>query len=135
MRTVYNHPDGKSFGLRTGKAIAQGSHSCLADLAKLITDNVDKEGNVSFKLTSAQLEWYNGNFRKVVLRVDTEAELMAIYDKAKEVGVSVELIIDSGLTEFHGIPTKTCLALGPDYDEVIDKITGENGPLGRLRIL
>lgn len=34
------------------------------------------------------------------------------------------LITDSGLTEFGGVPTKTVCAIGPDYDEKIDKITG-----------
>ena len=37
---------------------------------------------------------------------------------------NVKLITDAGLTEFNGVPTKTCLALGPDYPENIDPITG-----------
>jgi PTH2 family peptidyl-tRNA hydrolase len=38
--------------------------------------------------------------------------------------VVFDLIIDSGKTEFGGVPTKTCLAIGPDYSEKIDKVTG-----------
>ncbi len=34
------------------------------------------------------------------------------------------LITDAGRTEFHGEPTNTTLAIGPDYSEKIDKITG-----------
>jgi len=34
------------------------------------------------------------------------------------------VIVDSGLTEFHGVKTKTCLAIGPNKKEDIDKITG-----------
>jgi PTH2 family peptidyl-tRNA hydrolase len=34
------------------------------------------------------------------------------------------MIVDKGLTVFKGIPTKTCLAIGPHYPEKIDIITG-----------
>lgn len=30
-----------------------------------------------------------------------------------------------GKTEFHGVPTRTCLAIGPDDSEKIDAITGQ----------
>jgi PTH2 family peptidyl-tRNA hydrolase len=36
----------------------------------------------------------------------------------------VEVITDSGRTEFCGVPTRTCLALGPDLASKIDAITG-----------
>jgi PTH2 family peptidyl-tRNA hydrolase len=36
----------------------------------------------------------------------------------------VHLITDRGLTEFGGVPTRTCLAVGPDYDDLIDPVTG-----------
>jgi hypothetical protein len=32
--------------------------------------------------------------------------------------------IDSGKTEFHGVPIRTCLAIGLDDAEKIDEITG-----------
>jgi len=35
------------------------------------------------------------------------------------------LITDSGKTEFHGQPTRTCLAIGPDVADKIDPITGQ----------
>jgi PTH2 family peptidyl-tRNA hydrolase len=48
---------------------------------------------------------------------------MEIYNKAKEAGLEVHIITDSGRTEFKE-PTKTCLAIGPDLSEKIDTITG-----------
>lgn len=48
---------------------------------------------------------------------------MAIYSKAKEKDLEVRLITDSGITEFGGVPTRTCLAIGPDWSELIDPIT------------
>ena len=119
---------------RLGKKMAQVCHASLADISNTMRKNMDTEGNVSFKLTPAQLEWYQGNFRKIALRVDSEIDLMVIYDKAVELGLPVELIIDSGLTEWDG-PKKTCLAIGPEEEDKIDAITGENGPLGRLKLM
>lgn len=49
---------------------------------------------------------------------------MEIHDKAVAAGLEVHLITDSGRTEFHGQPTRTCLAIGPDLAEKIDEITG-----------
>ena len=50
---------------------------------------------------------------------------MAVYDQAREAGLLVHLITDRGLTEFGGVPTRTCLAIGPDYDDRIDPVTGD----------
>ena len=119
---------------RAGKKMAQAGHAAIADLSNAIRDNVDKDGNVSFKLTPAQFEWYMDNFRKIVLRVDSETDLLLIYNRAKELGLPVELIIDSGLTEWDQ-PTKTCIAIGPAEEKAIDEVTGEQGPLGRLKLM
>jgi peptidyl-tRNA hydrolase len=37
----------------------------------------------------------------------------------------VHLITDRGLTELGGVPTRTCLAVGPDYDDLIHPVTGD----------
>lgn len=121
-------------GCRLGKKMSQAGHAALADLSNAIRNSVDAEGNVSFKLSPAQHEWYLTNFRKIVLRVDSEDDLMLLYSRAQELGLPVELIIDSGLTEWDQ-PTKTCIAIGPEEDSKIDALTGENGPLGRLRLM
>ena len=55
----------------------------------------------------------------------SEAELLAVYGKAVSAGVLVNLITDRGLTEFGGTPTRTCLAVGPDYDDRVDPVTGD----------
>ena len=34
------------------------------------------------------------------------------------------VITDAGMTEFHGVPTKTCLALEPLPTEIADELTG-----------
>lgn len=60
-----------------------------------------------------------------LLPVNSEEELLAIRDKAIEAGLEVHLVTDSGKTEFHGEPTNTCLAIGPDLVEKIDPVTGD----------
>lgn len=119
---------------RLGKKMAQAGHAALADLLNTMRQNMDDEGNVSFKLSPAQFAWCKGNFRKIVLRVDSEAELDIIYNYALQLGLPVELIVDSGLTEWD-IPTKTCLAIGPEEEGKIDAVTGKNGPLGLLKLM
>ncbi len=74
-------------------------------------------------MTDAERLWYFGNFRKICVYVNSEAELMDVYNKAIEKGLKVHLIEDKGLTEFKGVLTKTCLAIGPHFDSDIDEIT------------
>lgn len=101
--------------LRKGKLIAQGSHSSCSFLVDLVLGR---------RLpTPVELEWMNGSFAKIVVSVDTEEELLDIFKKAQEAGLVVKLITDSGKTEFHGVLTNTCLAIGPDTSERIDPIT------------
>lgn len=119
---------------RVGKKMGQAGHAVLAEFSKLILKNVDAERKVSFTLTPVQLEWFLGNFRKIVLRVENEAELLLIYEKAKSLGIPTELIIDSALTEWKE-PTKTCISIGPEEESLIDQVTGEQGPLGRLKLM
>jgi PTH2 family peptidyl-tRNA hydrolase len=119
---------------RLGKKMAQAGHAALAGLSNCIRDHVDKDGNVSFQLTPAQFEWYLNDFKKIVLRVDSEEDLLVIYGRAKELDLPVELITDSGLTEWN-VPTRTCLAIGPEEESKIDEVTGERGPLGKLKTL
>lgn len=109
----------KDLKMRRGKEIAQGSHASLAFITRQLQGD-----NRMVVLTEAEHGWLNGNFAKVTLQCDSEAELDEIAQKAKEAGVTCHVVVDSGLTEFGGVPTKTCLALGPDFAEKIDPITG-----------
>lgn len=69
-------------------------------------------------------EWLHGSFFKVVLKVDSEEELLDVYNKAKDDGLITTLITDEGHTVFNGVPTNTVVAIGPHWDEEIDHITG-----------
>jgi len=107
----------KDLKMRRGKEIAQGAHASIAFLTNKFQNN-------EFVLSKAEEEWVFGIFRKICVIVNSEEELLEIHRKAEEVGLVSSLIQDSGKTEFGGIPTYTCLAIGPDKPDKIDKITG-----------
>lgn len=117
MRCKY--PDGKggTTGLRKGKMIAQACHASMA----FITRRLDKNEPI----TQVQKNWLDNSFTKICVGVDTEQELLDVAEKAKKMNVECHVITDNGKTEFGGIPTKTCLALGPDLSEKIDEVTGD----------
>jgi PTH2 family peptidyl-tRNA hydrolase len=68
-------------------------------------------------------QWLEGRFTKVCVSVDSEQELIDIYEQAKSAGLLCSIITDAGLTEFNGVPTKTAVAIGPAYPEEVDPIT------------
>jgi PTH2 family peptidyl-tRNA hydrolase len=105
--------------IHTGKVIAQGAHSALGFVWKNVRGK-----KISFEMTDAQFNWYTTGQTKITLKVDGEDALLEIFKQAQIDGIFVELITDAGRTEFAE-PTITCLALGPDYAEKIDKITGK----------
>ena len=107
----------RDLGMRRGKEIAQGAHSSMIWLALRIRQP-------GYTFTEAERRWLDGAFTKVCVRVDSEEELLAVAQKAQEAGVLVHLCVDAGRTEFHGVPTPTCCAVGPDFPERIDPITG-----------
>ena len=76
------------------------------------------------KVPADEMEWITNGMTKICVRVDSEAELLEIEAKANAAGLRVHIITDAGRTEFGGIPTKTCLAIGPDESAAVDAITG-----------
>jgi peptidyl-tRNA hydrolase, PTH2 family len=112
--------------MRRGKEIAQGAHASMAWLRQRVMPRMTPAGTVDHvQFSSAERAWLEGSLRKVTVKVGSEAELLAVYEKALEAGLAAHLITDRGLTEFGGVPTRTCLAIGPDYDELIDPVTGD----------
>lgn len=116
----------KDLNMRKGKMIAQGSHASLGAVLLIQGDLLlGPNARLSERAHGAFLEWINGTFSKICVYVESEQELMRINAAAEKVGLPVKLITDSGRTEFNGVPTRTCLAIGPCYSEDVDAITGE----------
>ncbi|MBX3162264.1 MAG: aminoacyl-tRNA hydrolase [Deltaproteobacteria bacterium] len=111
----------KDLNMRKGKMIAQGAHASL----KVLLDAGSRTNHV-FVLAAwpALAAWLAGRFTKVCVAVDSEAALDAIVERAREANLPCAVIVDSGATEFHGVPTKTCCAVGPAWTDEIDAVTG-----------
>lgn len=101
----------KDLNMRTGKMIAQGAHASM----KATLENLDHPNVV---------DWLLGAFTKIAVYVNSEEELFDVMKKAKDAGLITALITDSGRTEFDGIPTNTCIAIGPATHEELLPITG-----------
>jgi len=69
-------------------------------------------------------EWKSKGTKKVILKVKDKEELLKYYKLAKQNELTNALIKDAGKTFFKK-PTITCLAIGPDKEEKIDKVTKE----------
>jgi len=108
-----------------GKEIAQGAHAAMAWMTRRM-EITELDGYAAIMmLTPAERDWVTGKFTKITLQVPRLDELMALHEQAEKAHLEAHLITDAGLTEFHGVPTITALAIGPDYAELIDPITKE----------
>jgi len=134
----------KDLKMRKGKIAAQCSHASMKVFFDRMTRgmsyppctnliNKDVITTYSFSVSNNQgyyfggevKDWIENEFTKICVCVNSEEELMDVYKKACVADLPVALITDLGKTEFHGVPTKTCLAIGPAKSEEIDKITGK----------
>lgn len=99
----------KDLNMSLGKSIAQSCHASLR----------------SYEKTSQAIikAWKGEGEKKVVLEVNSKKEIMQLHKKAKELGVSCFLVKDAGLTELEP-GTITALGIGPDKEELINKVTG-----------
>jgi len=116
----------KDLKMRRGKEISQGSHGSLGAVLNLMTkseNNGKFKYELEFEKDSFLDEWLNGIFTKITCVVNSEEELLELYNKALKMSIPAVLITDAGRTEFNGVPTKTCICIGPYHSEEIDKIT------------
>lgn len=68
--------------------------------------------------------WEREGQKKVVLKVSSEKELLALFHQIKsKTNLPCALITDAGHTQIAP-STRTCLGIGPCSDEEIDKYTG-----------
>ncbi len=71
----------------------------------------------------ARAAWLEEGQRKVVLRVESVAELGALQEEAQQQDLPTALISDAGRTELPP-GTTTTLGIGPAAEEAIDAVTG-----------
>jgi PTH2 family peptidyl-tRNA hydrolase len=125
----------KDLNMRKGKMIAQGSHASMSFLTQKM--NLQKtmgygihhhetrylsqayDEKQAIEITS----WLTSSFRKICVYVNSEEELEAVHQKALDSGLISHMIVDNGATEFNGVKTKTCCAIGPASDHKFKNVT------------
>ncbi len=95
--------------LPKGKLAGQVAHAAVEAVFRSEEDNVK--------------HWHLEGQKKVVVKVKDEKELLAVLQQAKDAKLVAALISDAGLTAIAP-GTKTCIGIGPDKEDKIDKITG-----------
>ncbi|MEM3670342.1 MAG: peptidyl-tRNA hydrolase Pth2 [Thermoprotei archaeon] len=102
----------KDLDLGCGKLAAQVAHASL--------------GSYIF-CNSHNPEWVRGwtdtGWRKIVAKVSSENELLALMDAARHLGLPFYPVRDAGLTQVAP-GTLTCVAFGPAPSDLVDKVTG-----------
>lgn len=98
-------------GMGKGKIAAQCCHACLGAYKRAATQD-------------DSFFWERFGSTKIVVKVDSEQELMLINALAEKDGVPAYLVRDAGRTQ---IPegSLTCLGLGPSSEEKLAKLTGK----------
>ena len=124
----------KDLNMRKGKMISQGSHASL----KVILDMMEKDcDELDSRLINRSLyldisddrddeinKWLEGSVAPFCVSCYSEEELIQLFNKAIAASLPCSIIQDAGLTEFNGVPTNTCIAIGPADSAKIDDITG-----------
>lgn len=99
--------------LTKGKTASQASHAAVMCFRKTLECD-----------SSLANKWLKIGQPKIVLKVESLADLENLQKSAENAGIVSSLVLDAGRT--HISPgTATCLGLGPDYDEKIDALVKE----------
>ena len=96
-----------------GKLAAQVAHASLSAAEE-----------ASSKRSGWYEEWKDAGQAKIVLKVQSESELLELLRKAKSSRLPAVLVEDRGLTQLEP-GTVTCLGIGPGPEDEIDRITGK----------
>ena len=110
--------------MNKGKIAGQVAHASLA----IILDRMKiywpfEHRTLWLKKNDPMEQWLSKRFTKVILKCNGLEELENIYRKALNLKIPASIITDRGDTVFSE-PTTTCCAIGPDYNNRIDSITG-----------
>ncbi|MFN4046170.1 MAG: peptidyl-tRNA hydrolase Pth2 [Acidilobaceae archaeon] len=99
-----------------GKAAAQAAHASVEAVITII-----KSSNREWREWLEK--WLSEGQIKVVLRAESEEELLKIYVEASGAGLPTSIIRDAGKTQLPP-GTLTAIAIGPAPSEAVDKIVG-----------
>jgi peptidyl-tRNA hydrolase, PTH2 family len=113
----------KDLRLRRSEMAAQVAHASM----KFLLDNDESErgDELTVKLSLEEASWLQGSYKKIIVGVNSEADLKNLLFRAEMAGVSTYTVTQkSGSKSEDTIETVVCAAFGPDESSSIDKITG-----------
>jgi PTH2 family peptidyl-tRNA hydrolase len=96
-----------------GKLCAQASHASILAYEKA----KQKQPEIAH-------EWFKFGMGKIVLKVNSEEELLEYYHKAKTYAIPCELVRDAGHTQVEP-GSITCFAAGPFDEKKLDELFGK----------
>lgn len=115
----------KDLKMPKGKIAAQACHASVGALKHCMNKITDETGkNIRWELehTGVIEDWFDGSFAKVALAVNSEEELKEVYQRAIDNGLPAIYIIDNGTTVFDGVPTATCVGIGPERADILEPL-------------
>ena len=113
----------KDLNMRKGKMIAQGAHAVMKALMQM-AEWTDHDCIEIANIPTPMVSWLKNTFTKICVGCNSDTSLDIVITECEKLGVPYSEIVDNGITEFKGIPTRTCVAVGPDTIERVDSITG-----------
>lgn len=125
----------KDLNMRKGKLAAQVAHGSMAFLTKGGVDDIygiKHKNEMRFATDWINVDfareikaWLECSFKKIVCYVETENDILNLFGRACDAGLVAHIVTDSGLTEFHGEETITCVAIGPHEDSRFEGVTDD----------
>lgn len=113
----------KDLKMTKGKIAAQAAHASLNAVINF-NDTVLGHFPTAKILGHKAIEWLAEGQTKVCLAVNSEKELLEFWELAKTLDIPNAIIQDAGHTQLDPA-TYTALAIGPEYNSLIDKITAD----------
>ena len=99
--------------MRRGKSVSQGAHGSVMGVLALPSNDKYRR------------KWLKDGMTKITVKCPSLEELIALQLEAEKLNIPVVKVTDAGLTEFNGVPTDTCIVLGPYLADEINRVTGD----------
>lgn len=104
------------------------SHVAHASISAIINSSTAEflNGRLcnSIIVDETTIEWLKDGQAKITCKVDSEQDLLSLKDAAEKANIKFCLIKDAGHTQIDP-GTYTAIAIGPEYNEIIDSITNQ----------
>lgn len=113
-----------NIGMSCGKIASQVAHASMSVVLQTAGVKHAKSTAVVIETTPPMMEWLRGRFTKIVVSGKDKQWDDLLQKLSNQTLIPFSIITDEGLTVFNGVPTQTCVAVGPGHMDDINKLTG-----------